>query len=145
MSTVQSIERAFSILRTLAVAPSGVSYIAGQVGLPKSTVARILATLESIGVVERMEDSSDYRIGVGIGELAGSLDASATLAVAVTQSGPDRVRPGAQLLDSGAPFEPFGRPGHVVQDSEDVFRGRGDVECVLEFDRHGASSEEGPR
>jgi DNA-binding IclR family transcriptional regulator len=84
VSTVQSIERAFSILRTLAVAPSGVSYIAGQVGLPKSTVARILATLESIGVVERMEDSSDYRIGVGIGELAGSLDASATLAVAVS-------------------------------------------------------------
>jgi IclR family transcriptional regulator, acetate operon repressor len=83
MSTVQSIERAFSILRALAVGPSGVSEIANHVSLPKSTVARILATLEAIGAVERMEDSSDYRIGSGIGELAGSLDASATLAVAV--------------------------------------------------------------
>ncbi len=83
MPNVQSIERAFHILRALAVGPSGVSEIAGQVSLPKSTVARMLSTLESVGAVERVEDSSDYRIGIGLGELAGSLDGSSTLTVAV--------------------------------------------------------------
>lgn len=43
----------------------------------------MLATLERVGVVDRMDDSADYRIGIGIAELAGSLDASATLTVAV--------------------------------------------------------------
>ena len=45
--SVQSIERAFSLLRALATAPSGVTELADQVDLPKSTVARLLSALES--------------------------------------------------------------------------------------------------
>ncbi len=83
MSSIQSIERAFSILQSLAVGPAGVSEIASRVALPKSTVARMLSTLEQVGAVERADDSSDYRIGKSIGELAGSVDASDSLIMAV--------------------------------------------------------------
>ncbi len=83
MSSVQSIERAFAILRALAVGPSGVSEIATQVSLPKSTVSRMLTTLEGLGVVERLGDSPGYRIGAGIAELVGSANGLAALSVAV--------------------------------------------------------------
>ncbi len=83
VSTVQSIERAFAILRVLAVEPAGVTELAAQVSLPKSTVARLLATLEGIGAVERSEDSSQYQIGRTMRELSGHIDASAGLVVAI--------------------------------------------------------------
>ena len=70
MSTVQSIERAFAVLRSLAGGPAGVTEIADRVGLPKSTVARILGTLAEIGAVEQAGTGSDYRIGAAMAELA---------------------------------------------------------------------------
>jgi DNA-binding IclR family transcriptional regulator len=82
MTTVQSIERAFQILRALAVHPAGVSEVAGTVDLPKSTVARLLATLEVVGAVERT-DTGGYRVGSGLQELAGSVDSTIGLATAV--------------------------------------------------------------
>ncbi|MDX1449872.1 MAG: IclR family transcriptional regulator [Acidimicrobiia bacterium] len=82
MSTVQSIERAFGIMRVLAVGPAGVTELAGQVSLPKSTVARLLATLEGVGAVERTE-AGQYRIGPTMWELSGHIDALAGLVVAV--------------------------------------------------------------
>ena len=48
---MQSIERAFALLRALAVGPVGVTELAERVDLPKSTVARILAALENEGAV----------------------------------------------------------------------------------------------
>lgn len=83
MSTIQSVERAFAILRALAAAPAGVSDLAALVDLPKSTVARMLATLEGIGVVERDEAASGYRIGPGLGDLSGAIDATAALSASV--------------------------------------------------------------
>lgn len=80
---VQSVERAFSLLRALSVAPAGVSELAQLVALPKSTVARLLATLESAGAVDRVNGSSEYQIGQGLVNLTGSRDASATVVVAV--------------------------------------------------------------
>ena len=44
MTTVQSIDRAFGVLRALAAGPAGVTDIADRVGLPKSTVSRMLST-----------------------------------------------------------------------------------------------------
>lgn len=82
MATVQSIERAFQVLRALAVGPAGVSEVAGTVDLPKSTVARLLATLEGVGAVDRTDDGG-YRVGVGMQELAGSVDSSIAMATAV--------------------------------------------------------------
>ena len=45
--SVQSIERAFAVLRTLATGPFGVTELAEQIDLPKSTVARLLSALEA--------------------------------------------------------------------------------------------------
>jgi DNA-binding IclR family transcriptional regulator len=81
--TVQSIDRAFLVLKALAVEPSGVTDLAQRVGLPKSTVARMLATLEEQGAVSRAEDVAVYSIGMGLVELAGAVDATAALATAV--------------------------------------------------------------
>jgi DNA-binding IclR family transcriptional regulator len=70
MTTVQSIERAFSVLRSLAGGPAGVTDIADRVGLPKSTVSRMLSTLEELGAVEQVSVGGEYRIGFAMIELA---------------------------------------------------------------------------
>lgn len=70
MAGVQSIERAFLLLRALAVEPAGVTELAGRVDLPKSTVARLLQALETEGAVER-DDSASYRIGTVVADLFG--------------------------------------------------------------------------
>jgi IclR family transcriptional regulator, acetate operon repressor len=51
----------------------GVTEIAAQVGLHKSSVSRILATLEQEHVVERDETSRKYRLGLGLIAVAGPL------------------------------------------------------------------------
>jgi len=80
---VQSIDRAFQVLKALAVEPSGVTDLAQRVGLPKSTVARMLSSLEDQGAVTRGPDGTMYSIGMGLVELAGAIDATAALATAV--------------------------------------------------------------
>ena len=80
---VQSIDRAFQVLKALAVEPSGVTDLASRVGLPKSTVARMLSSLEDQGAVTRGPDGTSYAIGIGLVELAGAIDATAALATAV--------------------------------------------------------------
>ncbi len=70
MSTVQSIDRAFSVLRSLTSGPAGVTEIADRVQLPKSTVSRMLSTLEELGAVEQISAGGDYRIGWAMLELA---------------------------------------------------------------------------
>ena len=82
-SGVQSIERAFELLQALAVESAGLTELATRVDLPKSTVARMLGTLEGIGAVVRDDDDRTYRIGMGLAELAGAVDASAALATLV--------------------------------------------------------------
>jgi len=69
MAGVQSIERAFAILRTLAHGQAGLTEIAARVDLPKSTVARLLGALEDEQMVSRTE-SSGYRLGPGVEEIA---------------------------------------------------------------------------
>ena len=66
---VQSIDRAFQVLKALAVEPSGVTDLAMRVGLPKSTVARMLSSLEEQGAVTRGPDGTSYAIGIGLVEL----------------------------------------------------------------------------
>lgn len=68
---VQSIERAFALLRALSIGPGGVTELAERTDLPKSTVSRILSTLEDEGAVEQMEIAGEYRLGPGLLDLAG--------------------------------------------------------------------------
>ena len=70
--SVQSIERAFALLRALATAPYGVTELAEQVDLPKSTVARLLSALESEGAVTQDEMGGEYRLGDGLLDIAGA-------------------------------------------------------------------------
>ena len=69
---VQSLERAFAILDDIARRPAGVTAIAERVRLPKSTVARLLTTLESIGAVERFK-GAHWRIGPGVAALSSTV------------------------------------------------------------------------
>jgi DNA-binding IclR family transcriptional regulator len=70
--TVQSIKRSFALLRALALGPVGVTELADRVALPKSTVARLLASLEEEQAVEQTEAGGEYRLGPGLIDLAGS-------------------------------------------------------------------------
>jgi DNA-binding IclR family transcriptional regulator len=67
---VQSVERAFAVLRCLAGGPAGVSSVANRVGLPKSTVSRLLSTLTVLGAVEQSAAGNQYRIGPALADLA---------------------------------------------------------------------------
>jgi DNA-binding IclR family transcriptional regulator len=72
MADVQSLKRAFEILRAVSGHADGVglAVLSRQVGLPKSTVARMLTTLENLGAVERLQGADGYRIGAEIVTLA---------------------------------------------------------------------------
>lgn len=70
MSTVQSVRRAFSVLQSLSLGAAGVSEIANRTELPKSTVARLLATLTEIGAVEQNEVLGTYALGKMIADLS---------------------------------------------------------------------------
>lgn len=69
---VQSIERAFSILRALSLGPAGVTDLSDRTGLPKSTVSRLLAGLEFERAVAQ-NARGQYQLGDGIDELANAL------------------------------------------------------------------------
>lgn len=70
---VQSIQRAVLLLKAFDVerAELGISELSRAVELPKSTVARMLATLEHEGLVERVDGSEKYRLGFLLVRLAG--------------------------------------------------------------------------
>jgi len=107
--TVQSIERAFALLRALALGPVGVTELAERVDLPKSTVARLLAALEAEGAVEQVEAGGEYRLGSGLTDIAGA------------------TQPGRNLVASARPHmldlaESVGEiAGLSVRDGRDVY------------------------
>ena len=75
-SDIQTIERTFSVLRALAGRSdaTGVTEVARTTGLAKSTCSRILAGLEDLGMVERVEEAGRYVIGAGLVALADVAD-----------------------------------------------------------------------
>jgi len=78
---VQSVDRAVSVLVILArMGEAGVTEIADELGVHKSTAFRLLATLESRGLAEQNVARGKYRLGFGVVNLAsavtGSLDLS---------------------------------------------------------------------
>lgn len=89
--SVQSVDRAVQVLEILAhVGECGVTEIAGELGVHKSTAFRLVAALEARGLVEQKADRGKYRLGVGILRLAGAT----TARLDVVQEG----RPLAQAL-----------------------------------------------
>jgi DNA-binding IclR family transcriptional regulator len=76
VSRVQSIERAFSVLATLADGPLGVTEVADRARLPKSTAARLLASLAREGAVEQAAGGTSYRLGPRLLTLASGLSST---------------------------------------------------------------------
>ena len=73
---VQSVDRALTILEVLArVGEAGVTEIAGELGVHKSTAFRLVATLEAHRLVEQTIERGRYRLGVGVLRLAGATTA----------------------------------------------------------------------
>ena len=69
---VQSVERAISILKTFSANEPelGVGEISRRVNLPKSTVFRLLATLEEGELISQNPETGTYRLGIGLLVLA---------------------------------------------------------------------------
>lgn len=78
---VQSVDRALTVLEILASrGVAGVTEIAGELGVHKSTASRLVAVLESRGFVEQLADRGKYRLGFGVVRLAGALTVQRDLA-----------------------------------------------------------------
>jgi DNA-binding IclR family transcriptional regulator len=70
---VQSVDRALTVLSILArIGEAGVTEIAGELGVHKSTAFRLVTTLEAHDLVEQTEDRGKYRLGMGLVRLAGA-------------------------------------------------------------------------
>src|SRR5688572_29392764 len=70
---VQSVDRALSVLSILArTGEAGVTEIAGELGVHKSTAFRLGTTLEAHDLVQQTEDRGKYRLGMGLVRLAGA-------------------------------------------------------------------------
>lgn len=73
---VQSVDRAVSVMEFLSrQGLSGLTEIANELHIHKSTVYRLLATLEYRGIVEQDPDTERYRLGFGLAAMAGSVTA----------------------------------------------------------------------
>ncbi|MEV4063478.1 IclR family transcriptional regulator [Nonomuraea dietziae] len=71
---VQSVDRAISVLEILSRrGEAGVSEVAAEIDVHKSTAFRLLGALEARGLVEQAEDRGKYRLGFGIIRLAGGV------------------------------------------------------------------------
>ncbi len=77
---VQSVDRALTVLEILGTrGEAGVTEIAAELGVHKSTAFRLVAVLESRGFVEQLADRGKYRLGFGIVRLAGATAAQMDL------------------------------------------------------------------
>lgn len=72
---VQSVERIFQLIEHLAAHPTGVSLqmLAGETGLAKSTVHRLLASLVGLGYVVQDEENGHYRLTLKMFELSSGI------------------------------------------------------------------------
>lgn len=71
---VQSVDRAVTVLEVLARRGEiGVTEIAGELGVHKSTAFRLLGALENRGLVEQPGLRGKYRLGFGVVRLAGAM------------------------------------------------------------------------
>ncbi len=71
---VQSVDRAISVLEILARrGEAGVSEVASEIDVHKSTAFRLLGALEGRGLVEQSADRGKYRLGFGLIPLAGAV------------------------------------------------------------------------
>ncbi len=81
-SQVQSVDRAIAILYLLAERGSeglGVTEVAAELGVHKSTAFRLITALENGDLVEQLEERGKYHLGRGVVRLAGATTAQLEL------------------------------------------------------------------
>lgn len=78
---VQSVDRALVILELMAEAGGamGITDLAAQLEVHKSTASRLMATLEAHDLVEQLAERGKYRLGFGLMHLAGAANLSLDL------------------------------------------------------------------
>ena len=70
---LKSVDRALQLLHLLAQwGEGGVSDLAAELDVHKSTAFRLLGSLEAYGLVEQAEDRGKYQLGFGLVRLAGA-------------------------------------------------------------------------
>jgi DNA-binding IclR family transcriptional regulator len=70
---VQSVDRAVTVLEILArQGDAGVTEIAAELGVHKSTASRLIGALEHRGLVDQVGERGKYRLGLGMVRLAGA-------------------------------------------------------------------------
>lgn len=71
-SSVQSVERTFDIIENLSSAPQGLTLLelSSDVGLPKSTVHRLLSTLTGRGYITQDPESKKYLLTLKLFEIS---------------------------------------------------------------------------
>ena len=80
-AAVQSVDRALLVLEILAaMGQAGVTEIADELGVHKSTVSRLIAVLEARGFVEQVSERGKYRLGFAVSRLARAGSAQLDLA-----------------------------------------------------------------
>jgi DNA-binding IclR family transcriptional regulator len=74
-SSVQSVDRAIAILKSFSLEKPerGVGELSDELGLHKSTVSRLIKTLERGGLLSRNPDTKRYRLGLDLIGLAGQV------------------------------------------------------------------------
>ena len=77
----QSVDRAITVLEIIArLGEATVSEVASEVGVHRSTVSRLLAVLESRGMVETAGGRGRYRLGLGVLRMAQSVQSELSVA-----------------------------------------------------------------
>jgi DNA-binding IclR family transcriptional regulator len=72
-TAVQSVDRAVTVLEILArLGEAGVTEVADELGVHKSTAFRLLGVLESRGLVGQEQERGKYYLGAGVLRLAGA-------------------------------------------------------------------------
>jgi DNA-binding IclR family transcriptional regulator len=70
-AAVQSVDRALVVLEIIArLGQAGVTEVATELGVHKSTVSRLIAVLEARGYVEQVSERGKYRLGFAVARLA---------------------------------------------------------------------------
>jgi IclR family transcriptional regulator, acetate operon repressor len=134
---IQSVQRATRLLKAFDSGPAelGVMELSRRVDLHKSTVSRLLATLESEGLIERVPETDKYRLGFMLMRLAGQVthfgdvrEAARPMLVELTERSRETVHLAVLDGDDVVNIEQISGP-HLVREGNWVGR-RTPLNCV---------------
>jgi IclR family transcriptional regulator, acetate operon repressor len=134
---IQSVQRATRLLKAFDSGPAelGVMELSRRVDLHKSTVSRLLATLESEGLIERVPETDKYRLGFMLMRLAGQVthfgdvrEAARPVLVELTERSRETVHLAVLDGDEVVNVEQISGP-HMVREANWVGR-RTPLNCV---------------